>query len=206
MEHSDRLTRNNCSSTVLLVEQDAPAVDDGKSPAQINDNWDIWLEPGRMPEETFGDEVRRARETRGWSQETLVRHLQERTGVTLHSTAITKIERPTNRRALRANELAALAYVLGISPGYFLTARDRITDDAHYDAVKAEAARLTEEVERDDGVLAQRTAELATIQRGAEERRQRLDRIRRMLAGYDDARHGDLWAGTEWSSTAGGER
>jgi transcriptional regulator with XRE-family HTH domain len=193
----------------LLVEQEGITESrwsPGPPPTDAAEIWDLWLAPGKSPEEIFGDEVARARKAAGLTQEELSRQVWMATGVAIHPTAIAKLERGKRRRAIRVNEAAALAHVLGISLGYLLRPRDKINDPTHYAAVQAEERRLAEAVERDDELLRERTVELALVQRGADERRERLDRMRRMLAGYNRERQGDLWAGTEWESTDGGER
>lgn len=65
-------------------------------------------EPTQSAEERFGAEVRQRRTARGWTQALLVRY----SGSTLDQSSMTRLE--LGKRAIRLNEAAALAGVLGI--------------------------------------------------------------------------------------------
>lgn len=91
-------------------------------------------------EATFGEQVRAAREERGWSQESLARHLRDTSGIDLHQTAIGRLE--LGQRAIRLEEAASLARLLGIDLQSVSDDTPRLVDEAEYEAAVAEVLRL----------------------------------------------------------------
>jgi transcriptional regulator with XRE-family HTH domain len=62
-------------------------------------------------EEAFGAEVRLARESLDWTQESLARHLRD-AGIRIDQAAVARLEQ--GKRAIRFNEAAELARLLGL--------------------------------------------------------------------------------------------
>jgi len=77
----------------------------------------LWTSGALTAEQSLGAQVKEARERRGWSQDTLVRHLRDTADLEVHQTAIARLER--GERAIRFNEAAALAELLGIDLGMY---------------------------------------------------------------------------------------
>lgn len=75
------------------------------------------------------------------SQETLSRRLKDETGAVIDQSGIARIE--AGRRAVRLNEVAALAQVLGLNSSEFLGGSD-IEEDT-IDRAMAELARVDEQ-------------------------------------------------------------
>ncbi|WP_430497870.1 helix-turn-helix domain-containing protein [Micromonospora trifolii] len=90
-------------------------------------------------EQRFGAQVRRAREERGWSQEALARKLRDTAGIELHQTAIARLER--GERAIRLNEVTALARILDLDLTEYGGSGVRLTHDA-YEQAKEQLQRL----------------------------------------------------------------
>ncbi|MET7705454.1 helix-turn-helix transcriptional regulator [Micromonospora sp. NPDC005413] len=99
-------------------------------------------------EQRFGGQVREARELRGWSQEALARHLRESAGLELHQTAIARLER--GERAIRLNEVAALAQVLGLRLDQYAGGKPPLTAEEYEQAqVLLEETRRQEAAARE---------------------------------------------------------
>lgn len=76
----------------------------------------------RDPEAAFGRRVREEREKRGWSQEYLAQQLHATAGISLHSTAVTRIER--GERAVRLREAIGLVDAFDVPLGILLASQD----------------------------------------------------------------------------------
>lgn len=95
-------------------------------------------------EKHFGGQVREARELRGWSQEALARHLRESAGIELHQTAVARLER--GERAIRFNEVTALAKLLGLDLQVYSATLPTLTDSEYeWAREKLERLRAAEE-------------------------------------------------------------
>lgn len=92
----------------------------------------------RSPEEKFALLMKERREALGWSQDELARRVTAATGVTMHQTAVTRIE--GLQRNIRLNEVVTLAQVLGIKTGIFDDPNP--TDEQKKQAILAELRRL----------------------------------------------------------------
>lgn len=97
-----------------------------------------------------------------WSQEALARHLRESAGIDLHQSAIARLER--GERAIRFNEVTALAKLLGIDLQDYSAELPALTDDEYEwaqrklqqlrDEEERAIAELTRVVEEQDSILA----------------------------------------------------
>ncbi|WP_174527616.1 helix-turn-helix domain-containing protein [Micromonospora maritima] len=123
------------------------------------------------PEQTFGGQVREAREARGWSQEALARRLREEIGLELHQTAIARLER--GDRTIRFNEVTALARVLNLELGSYFAA-PQLTDE-EFEQLMASL----ELVNKNSQELHQRQVELEAELADVRERLANLDGVRR---------------------------
>jgi transcriptional regulator with XRE-family HTH domain len=84
-------------------------------------------------EQRFAAQVKAARELSGWTQEALARRLSEALGTELHQTAITRLER--GERAIRFNEAANLAQILGLDLGAYSESL-QLQSDEDYQAAR----------------------------------------------------------------------
>lgn len=97
-------------------------------------------------EDPFGRRLRYERERRGWTQADVAKRLAER-GITLHPTAIAKIEQRDSRRprVIRLDEAAAIADIFGLSVNDMLKPEPTIFRDAS--SLAEQWARATEHAE-----------------------------------------------------------
>lgn len=131
------------------------------------------------PEVTFGNQVRKARETRGWTQDRLRRVLREAAGLDLSSTAMTRLEQ--GKRPIRLNEVAALASVLDLSLDRYANGPVRLTQDEYERAAHGLEQLRAREAEADQRLQVAKEAAAAAITEEAAAR-QALDAVRRQLA------------------------
>jgi transcriptional regulator with XRE-family HTH domain len=87
-------------------------------------------------EQRFGEHVRQGRQLRGWTQESLARHLRELGGLDLDQSAIARLE--TGKRAIRFNEVAAISHLLELDLTHY-SGFGRTVPDGEYEQAKAEA-------------------------------------------------------------------
>jgi transcriptional regulator with XRE-family HTH domain len=83
-------------------------------------------------EQHFGAQVREARETRGWSQEVLSRHLKQATGMELHQTGLARLE--LGKRPIRLDEAVALCEVLGLDLSQYGGAA-QLSEEGYHEAL-----------------------------------------------------------------------
>lgn len=159
------------------------------------------------PEEQFGRMVRAAREGYAMSQEALSRRLKDDTDTIIDQSGIARLE--AGRRAVRLNEVVALAQVLGleISQSTF-TIRPDVMDEnmltrAHQELAEIQMAVQSahEEVRAKEAGLDSARAHLAEL-RGMEsvltkrlmvamEYRRSLDELNDSLGGVDENKPGE---------------
>lgn len=96
-------------------------------------------------EETFGNQVRQAREARGWTQDRLRRTLREVAGIDLSSTAMARLE--GGKRPIRLNEVTALARVLELDLAQYGGRELRFTQHEAYEHAQARLAELRTKLE-----------------------------------------------------------
>ena len=125
------------------------------------------------PETVAGQELKRLRLARGWSQKEEAVHLEARTGRSWHQTTVARIEAGT--RPLRVNELAEFAELFGVSVPHLLFPH------ISYGEAEAEIAALEPELKAAEVRAAEAEAALATGQKAAEELGYELNRLRARL-------------------------
>lgn len=99
------------------------------------------------PEQVAGQELRRLRTARRWSQE----EVTQRLGYPWHQSAMAKTE--AAQRPLRLNELVALCQLYGVTLASLLTALPAMTDRELEEQATAKLARLEDRVARIRAVL-----------------------------------------------------
>lgn len=138
-------------------------------------------------EQRFGAQVREAREGRGWSQEALARNLRDTTGIDLHQTAIARLER--GERAIRFNEVAAMANLLGLDLTPYSSTAPPLTPEEYENAVRS--LEKVREMEQD---LGRREAALDGELDDLRQERGRLANMRQTLAemtrAYEERQRG----------------
>lgn len=142
-------------------------------------------------EQRFGAQVREAREARGWSQEALARHLRDAAGIDLHQTAIARLER--GERAIRFNEVSALAKLLGLDLQTYSAELPTLTDDEYQHAkeslerVRAQEERATRDLLHVQEQLETEMAELTRDRRTLVDQRRTLEA---MIRAYEERQGG----------------
>lgn len=137
------------------------------------------------PEQQFGQLVRTARETREWTQDVLARRLKDVTGAVIDQSGIARIE--SGKRAIRFNEVIALAELLHIDLRRYGGSPTRPEVEAADDAVFQGSAALMEVTKH----LAAVEVEVAVASEQAANAAATLDQAHRRLASLQE-RHRDL--------------
>lgn len=108
------------------------------------------------PEAVAGQELRRLRLARGWSQKEEAAHLEAATGRPWHQTTVARIEAGT--RPLRVNELAEFAELLGVTVPHLLF------EHISLEAAEAEIAELEPELKAAKARAAEAEAALKAME------------------------------------------
>lgn len=142
-------------------------------------------------EQRFGAQVREGREIRGWSQEALARHLREAAGIELHQTAIARLER--GERAIRFNEVTALAKLLGLDLQAYSGTLPALTD-SEYEWAKEQLQKLRAEEERTarewERVVMEQDALLSSFIEARREAVGKRQAMEAMIRAYEERRDG----------------
>jgi transcriptional regulator with XRE-family HTH domain len=142
-------------------------------------------------EQRFGEQVRLARELREWSQEELSKQLRELTGVTLHQSAIARIE--GGKRIVRFNEAVALASVLDLLLNPYMAPPAASAEE--YEQAKADLERIGDALEKIrqeiDEAQARHYNEMTRLQDTWQGRRLQQMRLRTIIHQYESRTSGE---------------
>lgn len=145
-------------------------------------------------EARFGNEVKEARELRGWTQERLRRALLEGYGIDLSPTAMTRLE--GGKRPIRLNEVSALAKLLGLDLQQYGSGIPRLSEE-EYEEARRELQRIIVEQGRAAERASQLEQEGAEIMRIRKELAQQRARYEWMTGEYEVEREGAAEQGGE---------
>ncbi|WP_169807093.1 helix-turn-helix domain-containing protein [Micromonospora rosaria] len=138
----------------------------------------------RSAEETFGAQVRKAREVRGWTQERLRTYLRDASGIDLSSTAMARLEQ--GKRPIRLNEVAALTDLLDLSLTQY-GGRSAQVSEQEYEELRARLTTMADQEYRLVDMLRRVDAEREALHRQVAEVRHARNQIAVTLAEYDRA-------------------